>query len=347
MYKTGFVVGKFSPLHNGHLHLINQAARQCERLIVLSYSFPELPGCSAEVRRQWLAQVQLPSNVDVTVLDPERVVLPKNDASDWVHREFCAHILRAQLGTEVDAVFSSETYGPGLAEHLTRSFNKDRMYKTKVDHVMVDLDRTTIPVSGTACRNDRFTLYTHTRPVVHSTFVHRVVLLGGESSGKTTLAVELAQALGTPWVPEYGRNYCDQIGGVDRLQLQDLTLIARRQVANELMMAQLLCRTFEAFQKPLICDTSPLTTQFYSEQMFGTVCNELRQLARRQYDLTIVCEPSFPFVQDGTRQDDSFRKIGHEWYLSSLKGNEYTIVSGSVEQRVEQALAAIRLLNDK
>jgi HTH-type transcriptional repressor of NAD biosynthesis genes len=52
---TGLVVGKFAPLHKGHEALIAFAQAQCDRLVILSYSKPELPGCPPDRRAVWLA----------------------------------------------------------------------------------------------------------------------------------------------------------------------------------------------------------------------------------------------------------------------------------------------------
>jgi HTH-type transcriptional repressor of NAD biosynthesis genes len=54
-FGLGLVVGKFSPLHLGHEWLIQQAAKQCNRLLILSYANPEFDRCDALTRRRWFA----------------------------------------------------------------------------------------------------------------------------------------------------------------------------------------------------------------------------------------------------------------------------------------------------
>ena len=89
----------------------------------------------------------------------------------------------------------------------------------------------------------------------------------------------------------------------------------------------------------LFCDTSPLTTLFYSNHLFGKGEQALERLAERCYDLTFLCAPDFPFVQDGTRQPESFRIRQHEWYLNELaeRGIAYRLITGSPEARIAQA----------
>jgi len=69
-------------------------------------------------------------------------------------------------------------------------------------------------------------------PPTHlSAHVPRIVVIGSESTGKTTLAAQLAQAMGTLWVPEYSRVYAEQVQRM--LTAADVEPIARGQVAAE------------------------------------------------------------------------------------------------------------------
>ena len=163
----------------------------------------------------------------------------------------------------------------------------------------------------------------------------RIVLVGAESTGKTTLAKQLALRYQTAWVPEYGRELWEQRGG--ELRFADMVDIARTQVQREQGSAA-------SANGLLVCDTTPLTTLLYSEVMFGEVAEELQELARRPYALTLLCAPDFAFVQDGTRRDEPFRSSQHRWYIDALRacGTDYTLLEGSLAQRVESALSLVR-----
>ncbi len=164
--------------------------------------------------------------------------------------------------------------------------------------------------------------------------VQRLALLGGESSGKTTLARALAQALNTVWVPEYGRHRWDELR--QTLSTEELVQVARVQVQWEVEHA-LQAREW------MICDTTPLTTLQYCLHDHADAPPELRQLARRPYDLTVLCLPDFGFVQDGCRRDDAFRQQQHDWTLARLAdlGVVPLVVRGTVAQRVAQVMARI------
>lgn len=161
-----------------------------------------------------------------------------------------------------------------------------------------------------------------------SSIVRRICLLGGESSGKTTLAQALAERLKTVWVPEVGREHWAARGGT--LHYPDMRLIAEGQVVREDVLAR------EAW-KWLVCDGSALTTVFYSLDGFGRVDPVVRRLAAQPYAFTFVCAPDFPFVQDGTRRDAGFRLRQHRWYCSVLqaRGVTFAVLGGALTQRVQ------------
>ncbi len=164
--------------------------------------------------------------------------------------------------------------------------------------------------------------------------VRRIALLGGESSGKTTLARALAETLATTWVPEYGRQRWEELRIT--LSVDELVAVARRQIAlEEAALAQA--------SHWLVCDTTPLTTLQYCLHDHHQAPAELQALARRPYDLSVVCQPDFDFVQDGCRRDDGFRRQQHAWTLERLarQGVEPLIVGGTLPDRVAQVKQAL------
>ena len=348
-FRTGLVVGKLSPLHRGHEHLLGTALAQCERLLCLSYSLPELPGCGAEARRRWLAE--LFPTIEHLALDESELErlrqqhaglppLPHNDASELEHRLFVAELCLRVFGTTVDAVFTSEAYGDGFAAELQRQFQAAGNADARVEHVLVDLARTTVPISATAIRADRELALTFLSPVVRASFVRRVCLVGGESSGKTTLTRALAQAFDTTHCEEYGRERWLERGG--QLTYDDFLLIAKTQLQLEDQAAR-------DARHVTFCDTSPLTTWFYCLEQFGQAEPELQHLAQHPYDLFLLCSPDLPFVQDGTRRDAAFRARQHEFYLAELGRQKapWFLVEGSLESRIEQARAYVNALGQR
>jgi len=334
-FATGLVVGKFCPLHRGHQYVIEQALAHCDHLVLLSYTKPTFAGCEAARRARWL-QTLYPQTTRLVFDDdilaawcavhglPART-LPANDAGDACQREFAGWLIEHFVRRRIDAVFTSEDYGGGFARALARRFGHP------VAHCCVDRARQAFPISGTHLRADVHTYSGLLAPGVYADFVQRIALLGGESSGKSTLAQALAQRLRTAWVPEYGRALWEQRGG--NLRYEDLLHIAQTQCAHEQTRAV-------SARRWLVCDTTPLTTLFYSLDLFGRADAELWTLAERHYDAVFLCAPDFEFVQDGTRRDAAFRRAQHNWYVQALKarGVRYTLLEGTVEMRVARAL---------
>jgi HTH-type transcriptional repressor of NAD biosynthesis genes len=135
--RTGFLLGKFLPLHRGHMHLIETARGRVERLTVLVCSLAREP-IPGELRYQWVRDLY----PDVTVLHcaEELPSYPHEHPDFW--NIWRAVVIRYCGGVAPEVVFTSETYGDDLAVVLGAR------------HECVDLARAAFPVSGTAVRAD-------------------------------------------------------------------------------------------------------------------------------------------------------------------------------------------------
>lgn len=345
-FAKGLVVGKFCPLHRGHELLIDSAIQHCDEVVVISYTNPEFQHCGPDNRERWIAEL-FPKVLRLVIDDVrlqdicrmrgiERRNIPHNDAPDDEHRRFVGWLCCVVLETTVDAVFTSEDYGDGFAAALTRCFHDQGRQVVPVSHVCVDLPRDTVPICGTDARADPEAQRHFLAPIVYSDLMARIAILGGESSGKTTLAQRLAEHFDTLCVPEYGRALWERREG--NLQLDDMLEIAVTQIGRE----QRLGRDARRW---LFCDTTPLTTSFYSHEMFGHVDPALELLTFRGYQHIVVCAPDFEFIQDGTRRGAEFRAQQHRWYLRELqiKGLAYFIATGSIEDRLKAVISLLRV----
>jgi HTH-type transcriptional repressor of NAD biosynthesis genes len=345
--RTGLVVGKFWPPHRGHQLLLETAAAQVTELLVLVYANPDDQQHAAPARAYWLQELyrgddhtQGPhsSGTPLRIYTLPAVAVPPDAADDATHREFVRQWL-ARQNLRIDVVFSSEAYGPGFAEHLGAA------------HVAVDETRQQVPTSGTRLRaalagdaQNFDAPADHIHPfvaaqygVVPATTVPRLVLLGAESSGKTTLAIALAEALTTAWVPEFGRTLHEQKNG--KLVYEDLLYIGRRQLELE----------DEATAQAhgwLVCDTNAATTALYSYYYFhrcDPALQHLAQVCRQRYAHTFVCMPTTPFEDDGWRGPEALRQFQHGAILMQLEllGIPYTLLDGSVAERVSKVRAVL------
>ena len=250
------------------------------------------------------------------------------------HRQFCAWLCERYLGGAVEAVFTSEDYGDGFARALTEQFRKADPALLEVAHICVDKARAQVPVSGTKLRADLFKYRAHIPDAVYTSMIKRIALLGGESTGKSTLSIALAKHLKTEYVAEYGRDLWEAKNG--ELAFEDYLHIARTQIDWENKAA------LEA-DRYLICDTTPLTTEFYGHFYCGRVDPQLSVLAGRPYAHVFLCAADFAFVQDGWRIDEAFRARQQDWYRQKLEaaGIAYHVLTGPVAARIAQVMTVL------
>ena len=315
--RRGLVLGKFLPYHTGHAHLIRSARAQVDELIVLVCSIMREP-IPGEARFRWVME----SHPDCRVIHVSDEV-PQTPEE---HPDFWAiwTALVARYAGAVDAVFTSEAYGDRLAECVGAR------------HVCVDPRRLRYPVSGTAIRNDPIGKWEYLPPVVRPSYVHRVAILGAESTGKTTLAERLAKHFDTSWVPEFGRAYCEG-RDVHGLTLDDFDAIARGQILAEEAAAR------EA-NRVLICDTDVRTTATWSDLIRGSRSVWLdHEAGAREYSHVLLLAADVAWVNDGTRVLENERVRHTDLLEAELRRTRqaFTRVSGSFEERFDRASTVV------
>jgi HTH-type transcriptional regulator, transcriptional repressor of NAD biosynthesis genes len=316
----GFIVGKFYPPHRGHKHLIETARRQVDRLIVMVAHHPTqtIPG---ELRKAWLEEIHPDCEIHLV---PDEL---ENDSQQW------ADFTVRYLGRAPDVVFTSEDYGPEYA----------RLMGSR--HVMVDRERSTFPISATAVRLAPLDHWQWLAPCIRAHFVRRVVIIGAESTGKTTLAAHLARRLQTVWVPEYGREHWEnKVAGLTMddpppsWTPEEFVHIAQEQQRRENLAARDANRV-------LICDTNAFATGTWHERYRGGRDARVDAIgAADKVDLYLLTAPDVPFVQDGFRDGEKIRKWMHGRFLEQLKGGPTPLVvlEGNYSARDKRAEAALR-----
>ena len=270
------------------------------------------------VRAAWVRELH--PNARVIIGDDG----PRNNAPGPEHWAYVAQLLAAQ-SLAPDVVLSSEAYGVPFAEHLGAA------------HVDVDGGRALISISGTDIRRDVHAHRQHLDARVYRHFVERVVFLGAESTGKSALTQRMAEEFGTEFVAEYGRLHYEERGG--ELDLDDYVTIATRHRELE-DDAALRANRY------LFVDTNAITTMFFSYYYNRESLPARRAMAdecRDRYQCVIVCDDDIPFEQDGWRDNKTWRGRMQGMVLHDLavRGIEYHVVSGSLDKRVAQVMAAL------
>lgn len=316
-FAHGLVLGKFYPLHAGHSHLVRVAQSRCAAVTVqvLGSSVESVP---LATREAWVREEHPTARV-VAALDDAPVDF--GSAAAWdAHMAVIAGLLDAP----VDAVFTGDPYGAELARRLGARW--------------VPVDRAGLAVSGTAVRADLAGSWWALGPAVRASLVTRVVVLGAESTGSTTLATALAAAYGTSWVPEYGREHSvTRAGGLTAPWRSDeFDLVADRQVAAEERAAR------RAPTPLLVCDTDVLATALWHERYVGTPAPRLLERAVPPA-LYLLTGDEIPFVQDGMRDGEHVRAGMQDRFRTVLAGQPvpWLEVRGPVADRLAAARPAV------
>lgn len=344
--RHGLVIGKFYPPHAGHHHLVRSAARDATRVtvVVMASHVESIP--LAE-RVAWLRDEHATDrNVTVVGIRDDHPVDYESDAIWRAHVELMQDAARSVTGEPVDAVFTSEPYGEELARRLGAR------------HVCVDLARTEHAVSGTAVRADPVAHWSRLAPSVRAGLTWRVILVGAESTGKTTLAQVLAARLrerggafaATAWVPEAGREVTAEklaaagpAAAMEALawDTADFVAIAREQARREASAAR-------TSGPVLVCDTDAFATSIWHERYRGAAAPAVDACASLPaYHLYLLTHhDDVPFEQDGLRDGEHLRAWMTGRFAARLAetGRHWQWIRGARAAREAMALTAVDAL---
>lgn len=163
----------------------------------------------------------------------------------------------------------------------------------------------------------------------------KVTLFGPESTGKTTLAQQLAGYYQTVWVPEYARQYQHQHQRM--LSLDDVLPIAKGQLELEKYY-------ISKARNILICDTDILETKVYSEIYYGT-CPEwvLQNLPSSYLGMYLLMNIDIPWVPDGIRDRPEDRVRRFQKFKDELVNRDmiFAEIAGLDQNRLKNAIHAV------
>jgi NadR type nicotinamide-nucleotide adenylyltransferase len=182
--------------------------------------------------------------------------------------------------------------------------------------------------------------------------IKKIVVIGPESTGKSTLCELLAAHYNTIWVKEYAREYLLK-NGTD-YSFENLLDVARGQIEREELAANRWLLTEETTSnhsttinyQPLLIDTDMYVMKVWCEFVFEK-CHHwiLNRIVERKYDLYLLCNIDLPWVKDELREypDLKTREKLYHHYKDIMLNQQvpWVDISGSYEQRFAKAVEAI------
>lgn len=165
--------------------------------------------------------------------------------------------------------------------------------------------------------------------------VVRVVLTGSESTGKSTLAADLARHYGAELVSEFVRAFAEQKGAP--IDFSDHGAIARGQMALE-------DAAIARAGRLIVQDTDLLSTVLYCRHYFGRCPPWIEETAAaRRPHLYLLCATDVAWVADGVRDRGHMRDEMQQFFAAAVRasGARFVDVAGPAERRLEEATKAI------
>ena len=334
-YKVGMYGGSFDPLHVGHIHDIIRAAAMCEELYIIISWCDGRESTSKELRYRWILNStrHLP-NICIMLLE-DKAVSKEEYNTDYYWEKGAADI-KDSIRRPIDVVFCGTDYlGTNRFESL---------YCPESD--IVYFDRSEVPISSTDIRTWALGNWDYIPSVCKDYYTQKVLIVGGESTGKSTLVQNLALAYNTNFVSEVGRDTCDYAGGEGFMTAEDLYENILRQKINVIDAAKHSNRI-------LFVDTDAVTTLFYSKFLLGEdseeniKCTDLAKSVNSidNWDLVLFLEPDVEFIQDGTRNE--MIRDNREKYSEDIKqlliesGIKFYTIDGDYLERFNKAKSLI------
>mgnify|MGYP003488501842 FL=1 len=338
---VGMYGGKFAVLHLGHVYAMTVASTLVEELhVIVSYDEEfekenlfknsKLPHVGYQQRVRWWKEI----TKDMPHVHVHAVYETNNgEFESW---QAGADGIKKAIGKSITHVFSSES-------HYGEFFSK--LYPD-AEHVVIDEERSRYNVSATKLRTEGVYNNWELLPeVVRRYYVKKVVVVGTESCGKSTLVKNLATLYNTNYVAEYGRDFYENLGSYETFRDDYLKIAYAHKYHEELGLKNA--------NKLLFIDTEAIVTQRFlmTYHGLGEYNRTLHHIAESQkYDLWLFLENDVEWVDDGTRTlgKPSERDAGNNLLKAMLRthGIKYITVKGNYNERLNIALENINKLVD-
>ena len=283
----GFVFGKFLPFHKGHEAMINFALTKCDFLTVL-VCCSDKESIPNTLRKSWIEKsFEKQKNIEIRAFNYLEDEFPNTSVSSKEVSEIWADIFKKQF-PDYSLLITSEEYGYYVAGFMN------------IKHISFDIPKNLFPVSATAFRNDVFANWKFLPDSVKPEFAIKVVILGTESTGKTTLTEKLSMHFNCSLVMEAAREI---IANSNNFSFDDLQFVAAEH-------AKRIDKTILADNPLVIIDTDIHTTKSYSRFTFEKELEISADIYNsNRANIYLYLNNDVIYLQDGTRLSVAERNL--------------------------------------
>lgn len=319
----GFVFGKFYPFHIGHQKMIEFALEKGSVTVLVCAE--EKEKINGNIRKEWIKETfSNNKNLKVKVFNYSENNFPNTSVSDWDVSKKWSEVFKEYFKDE-DFLVTSEEYGEMLSVIMN------------IDHFMFDENRENIQISASEIRENVFENWQYLPLFVQKYFALKVVILGTESTGKTTMTNSLSEYFKANKVSEAGR---DLIADSKEFSFDDLEKVYKEhtdRIENVDYSKSFLT----------LIDTDIHITKSYAEFVFGrklSVPDDI--IDKNKADLYLYSTKDAEYIQDGTRLEIDERNKLDESHRNILKEEkiDFLEISGSWEEREQMAIENIKKL---
>ena len=319
-YKTAFVLGKFCPLHKGHMLLIDTALSQVEQLYIVVDNI--MDDVIAVYKRILWVKKEYPEAIVLTYPHP----LPQDPSETLDFWNIWRKTLCALLPEKIEAVFASENYGERLAQELNARF------------IMVDCERQQVPISATSIRSDIVRNWEYLSDSAKTDLMTTICVFGPESTGKSTLTRQLANHFNAPFIDEYAETVIRSKRGI--IEFDDMELIVRGHHEN-------IQQAMDSLPPILFIDTDAIASKIWSNELFGKESPIIEKyIALQNFTHYLLLDVDLPWQDDMHRYRpdncrDFFARCKREL---DNRNKSYSVISGFGEERIQSAIALVKQL---
>lgn len=315
MFKNGLIIGKFWPPHLGHQSLWEEAAKQCEHLLILVEQQSK-ERVSVDQRASWAQEtMKNHPHVEIRALRGAHPQHPDEHPTFWIYWH---NLLSNQVKGPIDALFANETYGETLAKGLGAQW------------VHFDMPRSNIPICATLIRGSPWDHWHMMQTSVRKSMVRRILILGAESTGKSVLTRRLAQTFGASFVPELAEDLIKDGADPGQAYFYQKVIEKQNKAVNDAL---------ELSGPVLFQDSNAITSLVFQQLLCPNdeLSKQIREIAQNDHpDAVLLLSPDgAPYIHDDHRAAHLDRQKTHSLFKTFLiqKNIPFFEISGSFDER--------------